>query len=187
MQDLPRAPLGVCYTRTGRNFFNDEELERAFIERVHSALTNSGFWETMNTDWVCLDAELMPWSVKAQTLVKDQYASVGAAASASEVRNVAKRSAVVRRGFALANRLWPRPPMTGNPLAALLPPPETASADVPPLWLAQLYGPHRTRFSAAKAGRVLGWSPRVDLAAAQAATVAWLVENGRLPPEGAAC
>lgn len=75
--------VGVCYTRTGRNFFNDDALSREFISRVNSALTNSGFWEKMNTDWVCLDAELMPWSVKAQTLLKDQYASVGAAAAAS--------------------------------------------------------------------------------------------------------
>ena len=72
---------GVCYTRTGRNFFNDEEMEKVFIDRVIHALTKSGFWEKHNTDWVCLDAELMPWSVKAQSLLKDQYAAVGSAAS----------------------------------------------------------------------------------------------------------
>jgi len=75
--------IGVCYTRTGRNFFNDTRLQNEFMWRVNSALMKSGFWEQMNTDWVCLDAELMPWSVKAQALVKDQYASVGAAATAS--------------------------------------------------------------------------------------------------------
>jgi protein phosphatase len=75
--------IGVCYTRTGRNFFNDAALEHDFISRVNNALTNSSFWDRMNTDWVCLDTELMPWSVKAQALLKDQYASVGAAATAS--------------------------------------------------------------------------------------------------------
>ncbi len=75
--------IGICYTRTGRNFFNDSELEKQFIERVSLCLTNTGFWEKFNTDWVCLDAELMPWSAKAQSLIKDQYASVGAAASAA--------------------------------------------------------------------------------------------------------
>ena len=79
--------IGVCYTRTGRNFFNDAALEREFMLRVNKALTNSGFWDQMNTDWVCLDTELMPWSVKAQALLKDQYASVGTAATAS-VSNV---------------------------------------------------------------------------------------------------
>ncbi|MEM9806938.1 MAG: polynucleotide kinase-phosphatase, partial [Cyanobacteria bacterium P01_D01_bin.56] len=44
------------------------------------ALTQTGFWETFSTDWVCLDCELMPWSAKAQGLLKQQYAPVGAAA-----------------------------------------------------------------------------------------------------------
>ncbi|MGB0838502.1 MAG: polynucleotide kinase-phosphatase [Chitinophagales bacterium] len=75
--------IGVCYTRTGRNFFNDATLEKAFLNRVQTALTNSNFWETHQTDWVCLDAELMPWSAKAQALLNEQYAAVGAAASNS--------------------------------------------------------------------------------------------------------
>lgn len=74
---------GICYTRTGRNFFNDTEIEKEFLHRVNQCLTNTRFWEKFETDWVCLDAELMPWSVKAQALLKDQYASVGAAASAA--------------------------------------------------------------------------------------------------------
>ena len=72
--------IGICYTRTGRNFFNDAEIEKEFIGRVNQCLTKTNFWEKFNTDWVCLDAELMPWSAKAQALLKDQYAAVGAAA-----------------------------------------------------------------------------------------------------------
>jgi len=71
---------GICYTRTGRNFFSDIEIEKEFIRRVNQCLTKTNFWEKFNTDWVCLDAELMPWSAKAQALIKDQYAAVGAAA-----------------------------------------------------------------------------------------------------------
>jgi protein phosphatase len=79
--------IGVCYTRTGRNFFNDEAIEKEFLKRVQDALTNSKFWEKHNTDWVCLDTELMPWSAKAQELIKEQYAAVGTSAknSLSEV------------------------------------------------------------------------------------------------------
>jgi polynucleotide kinase-phosphatase len=80
--------IGVCYTRTGRNFFTDNELEAQFIDRINKALTNADFWEKFNTNWVCLDAELMPWSAKAQALLKDQYASVGSAASAALVNVV---------------------------------------------------------------------------------------------------
>lgn len=74
---------GVCYTRTGRNFFNDSKMEKAFLERVNQCLTNTNFWDKFNTEWVCLDAELMPWSAKAQSLLKDQYASVGSAAGSA--------------------------------------------------------------------------------------------------------
>lgn len=75
--------LGVCYTRTGRNFFNDQALETAFLQRVSNCLNDTGFWDKFSTDWVCLDAELMPWSAKAQSLIKDQYAAVGSAANAA--------------------------------------------------------------------------------------------------------
>lgn len=75
--------IGICYTRTGRNFFNDIEIEKEFIKRVNQCLTNTKFWEKFNTEWVCLDTELMPWSAKAQALLKEQYASVGSAASNS--------------------------------------------------------------------------------------------------------
>ncbi len=72
--------IGICYTRTGRNFFNNSTIEREFIHRVNQCLTSTDFWNKFYTDWVCLDAELMPWSAKAQSLLKDQYAAVGAAA-----------------------------------------------------------------------------------------------------------
>jgi protein phosphatase len=75
--------IGKCYTRTGRNFFTDAQLETAFLARLRDALITAGFWEKFDTDWVCLDAELLPWSAKAQELVKNQYAAVAAAATAA--------------------------------------------------------------------------------------------------------
>jgi len=35
--------IGVCYTRTGRNFFTDSELEKEFLSRVQRGLAKSGF------------------------------------------------------------------------------------------------------------------------------------------------
>jgi protein phosphatase len=75
--------IGTCYTRTGRRFFEDHDLETQFLERVRSAFTNAGLWEELGTDWAVLDCELMPWSVKAQELLREQYAAVGAAARSS--------------------------------------------------------------------------------------------------------
>ncbi len=75
--------MGICYTRTGRNFFNDDALQAEFIHRLQKALEAMGFWAEFNTSWVCLDCELMPWSAKAQALLQNQYASVGAASGAA--------------------------------------------------------------------------------------------------------
>jgi len=80
---------GVVYTRTGRRFFNDAELEQQFLDRVRAALTAADLWTTLQTTWVCLDGELLPWSAKAQELLKSQYAAVGAAGRASLPRAVA--------------------------------------------------------------------------------------------------
>ena len=57
---------GACYTRTGRRFFDDRDLEASFLERVRRAITGAGIWDELETGWVVLDCELMPWSVKAQ-------------------------------------------------------------------------------------------------------------------------
>lgn len=75
--------IGICYTRTGRRFFNELELEKQMLEKVRSALDSSGFWGEFATDWACLDCELMPWSAKAQELLKSQYSAVGAASTAA--------------------------------------------------------------------------------------------------------
>lgn len=68
---------GIIYTRTGRRFFDNPETERELLKRLDGVLTENNFWKDFNTEWVCLDTELMPWSEKAQGLIKTQYAPVG--------------------------------------------------------------------------------------------------------------
>lgn len=70
---------GIVYTRTGRHFFDDTAIENEILDRLDAVLTQNGFWNDFNTDWVCLDTELMPWSAKAQGLLQNQYAPVGRA------------------------------------------------------------------------------------------------------------
>ena len=81
--------IGICYTRTGRRFFDNGTIEKQFLEKVRGAVESAGFWQQFQTDWICLDAELMPWSAKAQELLRQQYAAVGAAAKASLTETVA--------------------------------------------------------------------------------------------------
>jgi protein phosphatase len=71
---------GTVYTRTGRPFFTDAALESSLLERIRRAATASGLWEELKSDWMVLDCELMPWSLKARELIQQQYAPVGAAA-----------------------------------------------------------------------------------------------------------
>jgi polynucleotide kinase-phosphatase len=72
--------LGACYTRTGRRFFDDDEVESRLLTRVRDAAERSELFERLESDWLLLDCELMPWSAKAQELLRYQYAAVGAAA-----------------------------------------------------------------------------------------------------------
>ncbi|MET7909712.1 polynucleotide kinase-phosphatase [Streptomyces avermitilis] len=76
------GPTGSLYTRTGRPFFDDADMTEEILGRVREAVGAAGLWEELETDWVLLDAELMPWSLKASGLLRTQYAAVGAASGA---------------------------------------------------------------------------------------------------------
>ncbi len=89
---------GVCYTRTGRRFFEDLALERELLATVQGALERNGFWDQFKTNWVCLDCEVMPWSAKALELVRQQYASVGTAARVGLGEAVGALQHAVARG-----------------------------------------------------------------------------------------
>jgi protein phosphatase len=94
--------IGIVYTRTGRRFFEDRNLEQRLLVHVRDTLENSGFWEEQQTDWACFDCELMPWSAKAQELIRQQYASVGAAGRSALPEAVGLLSGVAGRGEAFA-------------------------------------------------------------------------------------
>jgi protein phosphatase len=84
---------GICYTRTGRRFFDEAALETEVLARVRAALDAADFWARFETNWVALDCELLPWSAKAQALLRHQYAAVGAAAR----RGLAEAVAALQR------------------------------------------------------------------------------------------
>ncbi|KUN40111.1 polynucleotide kinase-phosphatase [Streptomyces longwoodensis] len=76
------GPTGSLYTRTGRPFFDDPATTEAVLDRLRAAVGAAGLWTELDTDWLLLDAELMPWSLKASGLLRAQYAAVGAASGA---------------------------------------------------------------------------------------------------------
>ncbi|MFH8496834.1 polynucleotide kinase-phosphatase [Streptomyces coeruleorubidus] len=84
------GPTGSLYTRTGRPFLDDDALTEEILDRVRTAIGEAGLWDHLAAsdsasgagDWLLLDAELMPWSLKASGLLRSQYAAVGAASGA---------------------------------------------------------------------------------------------------------
>ena len=76
------AGPGAVWTRTGRPFFSPP-LTAALLEAIRPAAAEAGLFDELGTSWLLLDAELLPWNVKAGPLLRDQYAAVGAAAQAS--------------------------------------------------------------------------------------------------------
>ncbi|RFM31885.1 polynucleotide kinase-phosphatase [Chitinophaga silvisoli] len=76
---IQEESIGIIYTRTGRVFFDDESIEQGFLKKIADVITERGGWETYDTDWFCLDCELMPWNLKAQQLLRNQYGATGAA------------------------------------------------------------------------------------------------------------
>ncbi|MCX5086247.1 polynucleotide kinase-phosphatase [Streptomyces sp. NBC_00401] len=95
---VPEGPTGALYTRTGRSFFADEQVTEEILGRVRAAATDAGLWDELDTDWLLLDTELMPWSLKASGLLRSQYAAVGAASGAVFPDVIAGLEAAAARG-----------------------------------------------------------------------------------------
>lgn len=104
---------GAVYTRTGRSFF-PPDLTEALLARVRSAIDAAALWEELDTDWVLLDCELLPWSAKAEDLLRDQYAAVGAAARATLPAALAGLQAARDRGVGVDGLLQRTPARAGN-------------------------------------------------------------------------
>ena len=68
---------GAIYTRTGRSFFEPSVTEQLIV-RIRRACV--GLFDQLDSDWLILDAELLPWNVKGEGLIREQFASVSAAA-----------------------------------------------------------------------------------------------------------
>lgn len=66
---------GVIYSRSGRRFF-DKITDQKIVRELNEELTQKGYFDKYETDFVLLDAEIMPWNLKAKELISSQYAHV---------------------------------------------------------------------------------------------------------------
>ncbi|GGF83813.1 polynucleotide kinase-phosphatase [Paenibacillus albidus] len=74
-----RPTLGTIYTRTGRAFF-DAKTEAEVLGKLNADLRAAAYFDHNDTDLVLLDAEIVPWNLKARELISAQYAHVAEAA-----------------------------------------------------------------------------------------------------------
>lgn len=91
---------GVIYTRTGRPFFPEVG---PLVERLRTAA--GPLFESLGSDWLALDCELLPWSAKAMDLITTQYASVGAAARHSLPDVVSVLEQAASRGLGVETQI----------------------------------------------------------------------------------
>ncbi|MFE5300030.1 polynucleotide kinase-phosphatase [Streptomyces sp. NPDC056632] len=99
---------GALHTRTGRPFFDDRETTEQVLGRLRAAIGAAGLWEELDTDWLLLDGELMPWSLKSAGLLRSQYAAVGAASRAVFPGALGALEQAVARGVAGLDELLGR-------------------------------------------------------------------------------
>ncbi|AWH94309.1 polynucleotide kinase-phosphatase [Dietzia psychralcaliphila] len=89
---------GVIHSRTGRSFLPDDR-QSVVLQRIARAATAAGVWEDLGATWLLLDTEILPWTLKAEPMIRDQYAAVGAAATTALPAAVRVLDAAARRGI----------------------------------------------------------------------------------------
>lgn len=99
-----RRALGECYTRTGRPFLRPA-LRDQLLARLSASLERAGVFASLETSWLALDCEVMPWSLKARELLRRQYAALASAAEATLPEEVSALAAASARSPELAAAL----------------------------------------------------------------------------------
>ena len=98
------AAAGAIWTRTGRAFFDDGGTVATAnaLARLRAAVETAGLWDELETSWLILDAEIMPWSAKASGLIESQYAPVAASSQAGLAAALAALARAGERGLDVA-------------------------------------------------------------------------------------
>lgn len=95
---------GVIHSRTGRAFFEPGKQE-IVLSRIAGAVAAAGLWDELGATWLLLDAEILPWTAKAEAMVRHQYAKVGAAATTALPAAIDVLETAAARGADVADLL----------------------------------------------------------------------------------
>ena len=104
----PAVTTGICFTRTGRRFFNESALETALLARVRAAFDAADCGEKLGTDWVPgLRADALVGEGPGAPALDSTRPSVSAAAPALTAATSALTAAAERGGDVAAGREQP--------------------------------------------------------------------------------
>lgn len=99
-----RPTLGTIYTRTGRPFFS-KELEEEITSRLNQDLHQANYFDIYQTNFLILDAEILPWNLKAKELINSQYAHVAEVAIMDRTKMIEKLEMALNRDQDVENWL----------------------------------------------------------------------------------
>lgn len=101
---VTREGGGTIHSRTGRAFL-DGALSATVLDRVARAVQAAGVWDELDAEWLVLDSEILPWTLKAEPLVRSRYAEVGATATTALPAALDVLGAAADRGVDLGGLL----------------------------------------------------------------------------------
>ena len=104
----PAAPAASASPAAPAATAGSAPLTSELLTRLREAAEEAGLFAELDTSWLLLDAELVPWNVKAGALLRGQYAAVGAAALASLPVAVSALEQAVARGLPAVGELLDR-------------------------------------------------------------------------------
>ncbi|MEM6272533.1 MAG: polynucleotide kinase-phosphatase [Bacteroidota bacterium] len=95
--------IGVVYTDTGRPYFSEERAEQDFLENIRRAIEKAGWWEQLNTNWLCLEANLSPAGEYFAPLLKGHYAALASTGLHAQYRAREVLERATQRGLPVAH------------------------------------------------------------------------------------
>ncbi len=109
---------GIVLSKSGHPFFDHPAWESHVVDGVRDAADAAGLWDRLETDWIILDGEMLPWNVKADTLIRDTFAGTGCAGAESARAMHEALAAAAARGVEEADALAVRAGERGQAIAA---------------------------------------------------------------------
>jgi protein phosphatase len=102
---LDNQGIGAIYTRSGRPYFGEVAETQLRLGQMARALEAADVWSLLKSDWLCLEAVVVPIGHKAPAFVPQVYAEVAATGLHSVERAQAKLEMAKARGLAVDDSL----------------------------------------------------------------------------------